>query len=174
MHGAGIPRPDLDGLHPARAFELHWQDKIPIFIGAIRAQPVSGGRLQHQVRRTELPARGEFWQRSALRYPLLDSPDLLIGETPGVVKITAARFRHPRRHVSALGDRCNLLSVLLYVFVVKEWEGAGLTRAVARRARWVHDRRDVLVEGDDPAPRGPRCRQQRYKRDPTPHSTSAR
>ena len=149
MHGAGIAGTDLDGLHPTRACQLYGQHKIPVIVGAVRAQMIGSGCLDHQVGRAKLPSGNEFRHgrsiggRTCLRalpYPFLDGPNLVVGEPPLVLEIAVARFRQPGRHVAPLGHGHNLRAALLYIVVSEQGERGGFARTMARRrtsgTRW--------------------------------------
>jgi hypothetical protein len=78
----------------------------------------------------------------------LDRLDLFVGEAPLPLKISVAWLGEPWRHIAPLGDQNNLRRVLAHVVVREQGERAGLSRTVARCARMVNYRRNLLVEGD--------------------------
>ena len=150
-----IARTDFDRPHVARARDRRRNDKIAVDIAATGLQGVRARHPDYNVRLSKLPAlderrgRGQIGPvalRCSLLHPSLEENDLLFLQPAFSLKLSIARFRQPRRHVSAARNFDNLPGVFPYVRIGQQAERRGLTRPMARRAVREHHGSDVLAK----------------------------
>src|SRR5215470_9065270 len=156
MHGVGVARADLYGLHIARLAETGREDEIPEGVGAIgrRREFLLGG--DDEIGRTKLPTTCEFGRRGSRRWPLgharlhprFNGLDLCIGEPAFVLKFAVSRCGQPRRHVATPRDGYDLRRVFSGVVVREQWERPRASGMMARSAVRKQNRCDVAMKVD--------------------------
>ena len=121
MHHPRIARPKLHGRHVLLLRQIQRYDKTAIDIPPFRGDRKRTRFSHHQIRRSQLPARGKLRLRRQVggialrpagRIPGGDGCDLRIGQPPHAGEITEVWRGFPRRHVPILRLADHFLRVL--------------------------------------------------------------
>ena len=152
----GCARTDFDGLHPASGCNRDGQDEIPEDFGAVGGELVGLRDTEDQVGRAKLPFIAELGRlrgapdalRGALLDPVLDELDFGVSEAAFLREFAMARFGEPGRHETAFGHDRDLRGMPFHVVVVEQGKRGRFAGAVTRGAFAIHQRRDLLIEGD--------------------------
>src|ERR1700761_4116936 len=129
---------DFNGAHETPLRNLGSEDEIPKDSGTARRDADRPWRFHNQIGRPKLPPSREVWQSRLLRnvalrcarpHPVGDDPDLLLGQTPRVLKVAVARFGEPWRHIAALCSGHNLTLMPFDVRITQQRKRSGFTRS---------------------------------------------
>ena len=155
MRDGAIARIEFDSGDVLGARRWNRNNEIAIDISALGGDFVAR-RLDDQIRLAERPTfgpRGKFWKVGGIAFgnarsvPVGESLNLFLGKETFAFVMAVRRIGQPRGHDAFGGQFGDLLRTLGNVVVIEQRERRALAGAMAGRAIFENDRRDIARKG---------------------------